>query len=213
MKSLSAAHDALGKRDVLGKAERRSAEPQRLSEPARGARRRLARRGGERVLALAKRSDHVVQLPLVDLVAGARVRLREHAHEVAGVVAAQVSGRVLPAAGRLRALGVEAGVRAEVAQHPIRTREDVGASVVPRVVEHAIALLAEETLSQRHLAQSERLHGTCGCNHLRRVRTAPVRVPVTMPGCAPIAAPAVITPAALGNRAGPGVGSRTAETP
>ena len=73
---------------MLGMPERGSAQPQGLLEPAGDARRRLARRRGERVLTLAERRDHVIQFPLVDIVAGARVRLREHAHEVAGVVAA-----------------------------------------------------------------------------------------------------------------------------
>ena len=118
---------------------------------------------GERVLALAEPRDHVVQLPLVDVVAGARVRLREHAHEVAGVMTAQVSGRVFPAAGRLRPAGVQAGIEPEVPQHPIGTREDVGRTpVVARVVQDPIALLLEDAATERDLCEGERFHAPGG---------------------------------------------------
>ena len=50
------------------------------------------------------------------------------------VVAAQIAGRIVPASRRLSAFRVETGRRTEVAQHSVRTREDLGrAPVVPGV--------------------------------------------------------------------------------
>src|SRR3954469_6690588 len=82
---------------MFGQSDRRSGESEGTAESASGPRRGPARRRGERVLTLGQSADDVVQLLFVDRVARAGVRLREHAHEVAGEVAAQVARAVLPA--------------------------------------------------------------------------------------------------------------------
>src|SRR5262249_3923487 len=101
-----------------------------------------------------------VELLLVDRVASARVCLCEHAHEMAGVVSAQIAGTVLPAADGLGVLGVETSVGAEDRENSIWTSVDVGvAAEIVGVGEDAVGLSREETVGELDRRQRERLHG------------------------------------------------------
>src|SRR5690349_16298879 len=141
---------------MLGETDRRAGESQRVAEPARDARRRLTCCRRERILTLGEPFDDVVELLLEDRVASAGVRLRKHAHEVAGVVAAEISGTVFPTPHGLRAFRVEPRVGAEDREYAIRAGEYVlGAAVSARVGQHAVALLCEKALAELHLRQRE----------------------------------------------------------
>src|SRR5918992_761579 len=94
------ADDARGQRHVLTVAVElhRVAEPSRRTADRRGGGSGLAHFLVQGVLALAERGHPVVQLVLEGGLARARVRQRQEAQEMPGVVAAQVAGRGLPAA-------------------------------------------------------------------------------------------------------------------
>ena len=92
---------------------------------------------------------------------------------MAGVVAAQVSGAVLPTPDGLSALRVESRVRAKDREDAIGSREDVRvATVSARVREHAVALLREEALGELHLRERERPHRPASARRARRLGDA-----------------------------------------
>ncbi len=95
-----AVDEALGQREVLGVSEGRSAQADRGAAAALDAGRRLGRGGGQRGLAFGEAVHQVCEFAEVGLVARAGVGLGEHAQEVAAVVASEVAGGVVPAAGR-----------------------------------------------------------------------------------------------------------------
>ena len=61
----------------------------------------------QRLLAFGQRRNHVVELLFEDRVTSAGVGVCQHAHEVSGVVAPEVTRSVLPAPHRFGPLGVE----------------------------------------------------------------------------------------------------------
>jgi hypothetical protein len=111
---------------------------------------RVLAQGGAHV---GERADHGPYLGGVHLVAGARVRLRQHGQEVAGVVAAEVAVglavQALPAARGDRAARGEPGVGAEHLEQPVHV-------VAAPVVEHQLTLRGEDALADLHVLELER---------------------------------------------------------
>src|SRR5215471_17561231 len=92
---------------------------ERTTEFAGYARRWFLRGIRQGVLALAQCGNHVIELAFVNDVTASGIGLREQAHKVTAVMAAEIAGPVVPTSRRLRSLGVQAGGRAEIAQHPV----------------------------------------------------------------------------------------------
>jgi len=105
--------------------ERGAGEPEGGAETARHPGCGFLGRPGQSGLALGQGRDHVVQFLSEDRLAGAGPGLGEHAHEVAGIVTAQVASGALPSADRFRSPGVQPGRGPENAQQPVRSGKDI----------------------------------------------------------------------------------------
>ncbi|CAM5688587.1 hypothetical protein SVIOM74S_02785 [Streptomyces violarus] len=110
---------------------------------------------GEGLLAFAEGGDQVVELGLEGGLACVGVCLGDEGEEVAAVVAAQVAVGRFPAARRARAAGVESRVGAE-------DRQDAVGRVRAGVVEHQVALGAEDASAEADLVQGEGPHRPVG---------------------------------------------------
>jgi hypothetical protein len=155
---------------MLGLSDGGAGKPQRTPMSPGYPRGGPPRRVRQGCLAFSEGRHHVVELHFVDSVPGACVRLRQHTHEMAGVVPPEVPGGVLPTSHGLGALRIEACIGSEDAEHPVRPGEDVGlAPVVSSVVQHPVPFFPEHAGSEPHLIEREgpdHPPGLCGCRGL-----------------------------------------------